>query len=424
MSMAPQQVTRNSGRDDRITDYSCIECDACKATCSNNNHSVKCERCELVFYCGAACREGHWNNHERACVPIETNKAQYFGMLHDGEELRPPDTEMNSPCGICLTEPINNPVALSKCNHAFCFQCITGWQEYQRSKVRHPWKVTATCPLCRRGIEEYTILEQVIDDATMWATVASKRFLSEQVRMKFCHLAITHLDKWLTISDNDIAALALKGQVLRHIQPREAIRLCELVIEMDKQVSIEAERYAELDERLKMVEEYGEDHEISEVMQQLDEVSESMGTNHRFVLKVRGPERLFDLKIALAEAHESIGGWMEACILYTGVWHERDHWNDRTGAYHAMCSGLSRCCFQLNCDHKFAIEAGNLALALDRHAPGGHKQVALPQRAAGDLSGAIKTMSQALLYEVPWDDENRQQNLSFLEELKGSACQG
>ena len=76
----------------------------------------------------------------------------------------------------------------------------------------------------------------------------------------------------------------------------------------------------------------------------------------------------------------------------------------------------SRCLYHLkNFDE--AISSGETAIQMNRHYRGVHKYVALSYKGKGDLETAIKLMSQAVLYETPWDEENIYQAKVLLDEL-------
>jgi len=70
-------------------------------------------------------------------------------------------------------------------------------------------------------------------------------------------------------------------------------------------------------------------------------------------------------------------------------------------------SELCRCYYELG-DYDRSIIAGLRALKLNRHYAGAHKYVALAHSAKGNLKEAERTMNRAVLYETPWDEDNRQ----------------
>jgi hypothetical protein len=49
------------------------------------------------------------------------------------------------------------------------------------------------------------------------------------------------------------------------------------------------------------------------------------------------------------------------------------------------------------------------AICTCRHFPGIHKYLALSYKDMGDRQMAMTMMNRAVLYETPWDDQNRQE---------------
>lgn len=79
--------------------------------------------------------------------------------------------------------------------------------------------------------------------------------------------------------------------------------------------------------------------------------------------------------------------------------------------------GISRCFYEMGrYDH--AIDIGESAIEMNRHFPEVHKYVALSYKAKGDIDAAIATMTKAVLYETPWDEDNIEANKVLLMEIK------
>lgn len=76
-------------------------------------------------------------------------------------------------------------------------------------------------------------------------------------------------------------------------------------------------------------------------------------------------------------------------------------------------SELCRCYYELG-DYNRAIAAGSQAFKLNRHYAGTHKYVALAYSAKGNLKEAERTMNRAVLYETPWDEDNRRTQRQLL----------
>ena len=66
---------------------------------------------------------------------------------------------------------------------------------------------------------------------------------------------------------------------------------------------------------------------------------------------------------------------------------------------------------------KGAITLGQGTIDANRYYPGCHDYVARAQLAKGDVQAAIRTRSRAVLFETPWDEENRAVQRTALAEL-------
>ena len=60
---------------------------------------------------------------------------------------------------------------------------------------------------------------------------------------------------------------------------------------------------------------------------------------------------------------------------------------------------------------------GSDAIETCRYHAGVHKYVALAQKALGDIDGARKTISRAILHEEHWDKDNLRENKNILKGL-------
>jgi tetratricopeptide (TPR) repeat protein len=137
-----------------------------------------------------------------------------------------------------------------------------------------------------------------------------------------------------------------------------------------------------------------------------------------------GPQRLLDVMIDLAEAHEALGHWQEALNIYVDPLSEIEDNEpmtaETTDAHHThqshkILTGTSRCMYQLGL-YENAVAKGEEALAMGSSCPGVNKLVALLLLALGKVEAARTTMRRGVVYETPWDDKNQQQNIAFLQD--------
>lgn len=402
-----------------------IECDAC----GEANPQKRCARCRCAFYCSSECQKQHWTlTHKEECIPIDTMWARLAGV----GELPPKSfvtqiVPVNTACGICLEEPIRQQVVLSGCKHAFCFACLKDWQAYSRQTKWHQQyeaespvtkkKLASSswCPFCRRDIEK-SVVDDALEKAGLYAARAGRLKDNEAERKEWYELALTEVDKLFTADERDIRALCIKGQILQHYAPSDSVNVYERVLELDCEGSANLEKISAMLDVVKVAMDAGNDDEAERLMVGV----EAFHTSDALMSQVgSGPRRLIPVKILLAEAHEAVGNWEQARETYVDMLKETFEEDPATAdapQNRMLFSGVSRCFYHLGV-HDRAIAAGEAALAMNRHFPGVHKLIALPQLALGEEEAAKKTMRRGVVYETPWDETNRQENIALLKDL-------
>ena len=71
----------------------------------------------------------------------------------------------------------------------------------------------------------------------------------------------------------------------------------------------------------------------------------------------------------------------------------------------------------LQCDK--TIAAGDAVLEMNKHFPQANKYIALAQKATRDIESARATLTRAILYEAPWDDDHLDKNRKLLRDIPG-----
>jgi tetratricopeptide (TPR) repeat protein len=383
-----------------------IECDACGAS----NPPKRCSRCRCAFYCSVECQKKHWReSHKSDCVHYETMCAEVAEVAELDGTLPATTTPVNTACGICLEETMQQQVVLKGCKHAFCLACLKEWQAYTTHTANSfdTENPAMSCPLCRQEIEK-SVVEDTVENARLYTARARKLQENDPERSKYFELALAEVDKLLLANEHDLGALGLKGQILQQYAPADAIKVYERTLELDREGSANLEKLEAMEDQVKVAMDAGDDDEADRLMSQTDAYCAS-GV---FIGQIgSGPHRLFDLMMDFALAHETLGNWDEALEIYD------DTMNRTLGGHQIrkIYAGISRCMYQLGF-YDNAVTTGEAALAMNRRSPGVHKLIALPQLALGQVEAARTTMRRGVVYEVPWDDENRQQNIAFLEE--------
>lgn len=403
-----------------------IACDAC----GQSNPAMRCARCQLVYYCGRECQRRHWTEHRPDCRSVDWMReacSRVGAALPAASTSRDLSTALNTECGICLEERMPDPVVLNECRHAFCFSCLKDWQTYANnasSMASAAPSSSSSCPYCRQQIQ-VNLLEDCSEKAKLYAARARKKSIPAEERTKFYNLALENVNKALAGANakRDLENLCLKGQILtaQGQNPEEAIECYEKALALDAKGFAKREQINAL---LDSVEEAQEAGDFDEAERRMD-VVEDFQTANPFLFQIgEGPTRLYLLKILLAEAHEAAEQWKAARDLYIQLLSAIDDPTTVSPSQTRMIfSGIARCAYRLGGDDEYerAEKAAECALSMNRHFQGVHKLIALPQRELGRLSEAIATMSRAVLYEAPWDDENARENVALLEELERQA---
>jgi Ring finger domain len=337
------------------------------------------------------------------------------GLAELGETLPVITTPVNTACGICLEEPIQQQVVLKACKHAFCFACLKDWQARSVNTALSAAENSAmSCPYCRQDIKK-SVVEDAMDNAVLYTARAGKLQENDPDRKKYFELALAELDKILVTDERDLGALRLKGHILLRWAPADAIQVYLRMLALDQEGSANLEKLEAMADEMKVTMDAGDG---DEALRLLGQVQAYQSSGAFFGRIGSGPRRLFSDFVNLAEAHEAAGNWAEARPIYVALSQEafmgdlttydsRQNWK--------MLMGHSRCSYQLGMYDR-ALYEGETAMAMSRSLPGVHKLVAMPQLALGQLEAARTTMRRSILHEAPWNDENRQENFAFLEE--------
>jgi tetratricopeptide (TPR) repeat protein len=129
-------------------------------------------------------------------------------------------------------------------------------------------------------------------------------------------------------------------------------------------------------------------------------------------------ENHFGVELVRAEAYQILQDWGAAGCVYQGMLMSMETPNDGTPAQQRRAfMGISRCAYEQGVYDK-AIYGAEVALEMNRHFPGIHKLLALSQKANGDMDAAITTMNRGVLYETPWDEDNKAEVLKLYNELR------
>jgi tetratricopeptide (TPR) repeat protein len=374
-----------------------------------------------MYYCSAKCQKIHWKEHESNCIDVEV---MHQKLMDNGASV--PSSSVSSgpidaPCGICHVENIEKPVVL-ECKHAFCFDCLNDWQQCEQGSFpsQHP-PGNVSCPCCRAN--EQDIESTWIDRATLFLARANRKNSTAEERQENFDAALAEIEKVLDEGNQfSMQALYIKMEILFDLGDLQgAADICKLVLQLDGEESRETEEIFQYLEQCDQAVAAGDTHELNRLNALLDDIQAANGGKP--FERLEGVQ--FEARIKLAEIQEAMEDWSAAKETYMGLVHvimKDDEPNKEVTPplQRMIFMGLSRCYFELE-EYGNCICGATDAIKMNRHFPEVHKYLALAQRATGDLDGAVITMTRAVLYETPWDDENVAKAVTFLHELNEEA---
>jgi tetratricopeptide (TPR) repeat protein len=257
--------------------------------------------------------------------------------------------------------------------------------------------------------------EDLMLRARLLAGRASYMKNNPEAKQDLLEKALAILDKVLEVDKPHLQAYVSKAEVLWSLG-----RYQEQVDTIEELVAVNSDRLEKvavlekLEERIDEAAAQGNMEDVDKLQEEYVAYAAKQGD---LGTRFKGSEDLTEMRIQQAEAYIELGEWQTAKdILMTKI--------DVISTYGAgtpiqvrrTVMGLARCAYELKVFDK-AIAASDWAIEMNRHFPGVYKYKALAEKAMGDLDAAIVTMNRAVLYETPWDEENRQKALSLYDEL-------
>lgn len=316
---------------------------------------------------------------------------------------------INSECGICLQEPIANPVVLKECHHAFCSGCLITWQNYHQRAEMSLSRAGFPCPWCRSENTE-DVEQALIDRAMLLGSRGSSKATSQDEKTALWTEALACVDKVLDAKDFLITACANKAEALIELgRGSEAIEVLAEMIEEDKRRK--ENPVIDLIDLADKAEARGDEDEANRLQLETVEMFELHG------MPATRLANYTDAYLLQCRAYESQGEWSKAYTIYHSMLASiEDPESESPVTQRKLFMGMANCFYELG-EFEKAIAASEAALTMNCHYPGVHQVKALSEKAMGSLEEAIKTMNCAVLYETPWDDDNKAEVLRFYNEL-------
>ncbi|GAX23396.1 hypothetical protein FisN_15Lh116 [Fistulifera solaris] len=372
-----------------------ITCDA--EGCGETHPASRCSNCKMVYYCNRTCQRKDWKRHKPDCHGVDDMRKRCTGIgdLSEIQEITgimPGESNTAETCGICLEEKMVNPMIFTKCQHAFCFACLVRLQSLGRGP--HSTVNGTKCPYCRSEIPD--LVKSSTSRISVMAARAGRRDLPEEEREACVAMAMEEIEKLYNAGDTDLMFFLIP------------MRARLLSLRGDHRAAIDVMQEA-LPEWIKMVEEGNSLRENLFGLTQMESLPEGRIT-------LRNTD-LIEAYLQIAEYQERLEDWVAAKKTYQKIMMEFNDVDDFTPPQQRkVFFGSSVCAYHLK-NYEIAIDLGEAALQTNRAFPGVHKALALTHKAAGNIDKARQLAAQGVLYEAPWDDENKEETWQFWKEI-------
>ena len=393
----------------------------------------------MANYCSRQCQVKAWKQqpkgHKSNCIPMEDSLKGILAFRASNHEddqhmearqklrrvtLEGDEGDAPPTCSLCAPpQALIHPVVLETCGHVFCFPCLQDWN---RVRYLHTGLFFGppACPLCRQEIPEMPeILQEDIG-----LLLLSARSASESYNQKHFSEALAKIELFkeiLEVEEDDNLAYGYHSQLLSlqyafHMvqkQFEEAMKVAKEIAERLRLAVRNSEAIKELEERIDSLE---QDPNVD-----INRIYALEGTlNALYARPCATPKEHVDAVMEVAMKQKLLNDWsgmyltlIDILCLYQG---EREYSPGMTWQQqHDIFTHLSRCCYELG-DYETAIERGLDAISMCRIFPDCHKYVVLAYLATSNHEAAQQRAADAVIYEVPWDEEHRALTLAFYRE--------
>lgn len=125
---------------------------------------------------------------------------------------------------------------------------------------------------------------------------------------------------------------------------------------------------------------------------------------------------LLTLYLHIADAQKKLEDWEAAMKTYTYIFENFKVRSEMTAQQQLQTFvGGQECAYEMK-DYRYAMQLGDTVMKTNRFRPGIHKSTALAYRAIGKVEEARFLAARAIMYEAPWDEENKKKNWKFWKE--------
>ena len=338
-----------------------IQCDG--PDCNAFGPSRRCPTCRRTYYCSNACQRAHWQNgHEEICHvavnQIGTSVEAYGGMEHPKNKANP---AYSSGCRICL-ETAKFPFVCNVCRHTFCTDCLVYRTCLLEDGLHLGTNSGIPCPGCKSTPMENSEAK-LFDKAKLLLAEADLPTTNNRQKGKLKYQAL-HCIRIALQADN----------------PSMLLHLRNIIVLVD-------------------VGKYGD------AIEAIGDITSSRFAAWKWMyMTARALERneYFDEAYRIYnKVTKKTSLAVRNSIAISGKSHNAYH-----ELYLQSTVGEARCMYK-NDNLEMAIRICSAAVSADRFFPGFNQYYSLSLKKQGKLDEAIKYMARAILYETPWNPNEK-----------------
>ena len=298
-------------------------------------------------------------------------------------------------------EKIIDPVVFNKCKHAFCCSCLV---RFQNSIKLSDSSVDVTkCPYCRSEIPD--LIESTNAKICVIVARVKRGDLPEEQRIELAAKALADIQKLCDTGDRLVK--------INFTHNRATLQ------------SYQGDHKAALKGLQEMIPLFTEMAEIGTKAEAL--MAKCIAENLRFSKESKKQNigapgsallktDLINLYLHIAKVQKDLEDWEAAMKTYI---HILDTFKARlemtAHQQREAFVGAQECAYEMK-DYRYAMQLGDTVMKTNRFYPGIHKSTALAYRAIGKVEEARVLAARAIMYEAPWDEENKKMNWIFWKE--------
>ncbi|GAX19969.1 hypothetical protein FisN_1Lh557 [Fistulifera solaris] len=385
-----------------------ITCDAERCTKSNPAH--RCSRCKITYYCSPTCQKADWKRHKLGCPPLDearklhanSTNVNELGLNEGITFLKEGNHESLGPCGICLEETIDDPVIFDKCKHAFCCTCLDRFQK--ATTLLDPEDKGSRCPYCRAEIPN--LIQSTHAKVCVIVARVNRGNLSDEERKELASKALADIQMLWDTGDPGLKVnlTHTRATLLSYCgDHKAALKALKEVIPAFTEMAERGAMAMELLEKCKR-----EDHDFIEEATKLNLIEPGSG-----LLKTD----LVGLYFEIAKVQQKLEDWGAAWETLQYICEHFQLGSEiTTHQQMEIFLSLQQCANQMKA-YMHSIQFGEAIMDQNRFNPTVHKATAIAYRELGNIEEARKLAAGAILYEAPWDDENKKKNWEFWREI-------